>query len=100
MPRPSELLILAVLVKVFMEFSKLIPQELFTLGALSLTFFLGLGSRSAYTVIKEGVSIAALIVFIGALYYQGYFFAYMALLLTLSLVYLFGMWVGHILGLR
>jgi hypothetical protein len=100
MPRASELLILAVLVKVFMDFSKLIPLGLFALGAISLAFFLGLGSRSVYTVIREGISIAVLIVFMGALYYQGYFFTYIAFLLALFLIYLFGMWVGHILGLR
>jgi len=88
----SDLLVLAVLAKVFWDLAKshLIPEGVFLFGTLSLAFLLGLSGRLGHQVLKEGISVVVLIIFAGTLQYQGLLPAYMTLLVILTVVYLFG----------
>jgi len=88
----SDLLILAVLAKFFWDLAKsrLVPEGVFLFGAISLAFLLGLSGRLGQAVLKEGLSFAILILFVGMLQAQGVLPAYVGLFAVLTAVYLFG----------
>lgn len=88
----SDFLILAVLAKFFWDLTRgqLIPEWTFIFGSILLSFLLGLSGRLGKTVLKEGISIAILILFIVMLNFEGIVPVYVGLFVVLAGVYLFG----------
>lgn len=88
----TDLLILAVLAKIFWDLSKsrMVPEGLFLFGPITLAFLLGLSGRLGQAVLKEGLSITILIVFAVTLQYQGILPAYIGFFAILAIIYLFG----------
>jgi hypothetical protein len=87
----SDLLILAVLAKFFFDLAKgqFVSEWAFIIGSILLSFLLGLSGRLGKMVLKEGISIAILILFIGMLSIQGFVPAYVGFFGTLAIIYLF-----------
>jgi len=87
----GDLLILAVLAKVLWDLTKdgLITEGHFVLIAIGLAFLLGLSGRLGKVVLKEGLTIVTLIIFVASLY-QGTQTIYLALFTTLMLIYFGG----------
>jgi hypothetical protein len=87
----SDLLILAFLAKFFWDLGKdqLIPLEYFTLFPFLLAFLLGISQRWGKLVLKEGISIAILIIFLGILNLKKVVPLYVGFLGALILTYFF-----------
>lgn len=87
-----DILILAVLAKVLWDLTRngLITEGHYVLIAIGLSFLLGLSDRLGKTVLREGLTIVTLIIFVASLIYQGIATLYLALFASLIMIYFMG----------
>lgn len=97
----TDLLIVALLMKLLWETlaSNLLPRELFAIAVCGLPFLWGMGGQRTGKVLRTGVSITGLLIFVRLLSFQGHHIFYLALLVLGILLYMWGSLARRILSI-
>ena len=88
----SDLLLIILVIKLLWETnaSNLMPKELFIIAVFGLPFLWGLGGRGINRVLREGVAIAGLLIFLANLYAQGFHGLYVGTVCLGIMLYMWG----------
>lgn len=86
----QDLLVLALLTEFLLERVRSFTQDAFVLGAILLAFLLGVGDRLGAQVLRQGLSVAGLVIMVGVWSASGRGILVFGLFTALSAVYLFG----------
>jgi hypothetical protein len=88
----SDILLMALIMKLLWEAytSKTLPRELFMIGTFALPLLWGMGGKVAGRIMREGVAIAGLLIFLNSLSANGFKGFYIAFICMGVLLYMFG----------